>query len=528
MSHLSDASPVIVWPAPGAPAFVSEPAREVEVIVRHRRGMPREDLRRWASSLRLQDAAGESWATSAAIVEQLDLRPSDPRARALADQREQPDCSWARLRLGWSTPVPVMAPRSVRVLSIISAERVERRNAVAIFTADRRLRLAFASDLHIASLWDRVAEIIDRHAPDLAPVALHPSRLLARFVVAMNHLAARGEVDLVVLGGDLVDHIYSLPRGDVERGHRDTNIDQLLDLLAPLQVPFVAIPGNHDYRLFPWRPRVYGLGAIGLGALEHERLLRAAGWWGRWPMVPSDLDALRTEADGHEPPLSHHFERIAPSADFHVDVRGMRLIFVDSGRDLILNWHRVEPHRRGLLLRALRHTWVDPDSEGLSAEQLDRVDGAVRGAQAIALFVHAPLFHPRPSRAPSRLDLDPGDGDRLEDQVAFEKRLFATGQRGGVLFRNPGGLLRSLRGARGPVTVFSGHVHKATCVNVDRRGLHGQVASFAPPSDPSITMPILTTPSLGHYRRVHGEAPGYVLAAFDEGALVGLERKDIL
>ncbi len=59
----------------------------------------------------------------------------------------------------------------------------------------------------------------------------------AQFAAAIAHVNALDpRPDLVLLSGDLVDH-----------GHAD-EYAMLARLLAPLDVPVLAIPGNHDER----------------------------------------------------------------------------------------------------------------------------------------------------------------------------------------------------------------------------------------------------------------------------------------
>lgn len=519
---------MLCWPTPGSPLILNGEAREITLVVEHHEATM-EAVREWARGLRLIDRHGE--AHGLALLE-----------TATGEQATAPP--FAAERRTWPELPPVAAPRSRAILRLHSADnstlpggpskqqlwhlahgdRILRRNCICRMPPGRTVRLAFASDLHIAALWDRVAEAIERHVPHLFPTTLHPSELLRKFVREANELAAAGELDAVVLGGDLVDHVYVHPRREVEQGRRDTNLDALLAMTAPLQVPMFAIPGNHDYRIYPWRPRAYGLGSIGLDKEQTRKVLRAAGWWDWLPLAPSDTDALKTyERD--EDLLVHHRQAIAPTTDFHADLRGLRLVFANTGRDVVLNWNRVERERRSLMIRGLRSSWVDPDSEGLHEPQLHSVERAIDGAPAAVLFTHAPLFHPRHRRREhAPFAIDPGERNGLASRVHFENRLFATGHRGGVIFRNPGEMIRTLTRASQPLAMISGHVHKATAIHLDRRQMTAQLAPFAAPVDGD-SIPLLTAPSLGHRRGARGEKPGYILATFLDGRLSQVERR---
>jgi Icc protein len=82
-----------------------------------------------------------------------------------------------------------------------------------------------------------IAQISDLHIKTpggLAYGRVDTAVALTRCVQALNQLSPRP--DLVVISGDLAD--TPLPE----------EYDHLMRLLAPLEIPFVAIPGNHDDR----------------------------------------------------------------------------------------------------------------------------------------------------------------------------------------------------------------------------------------------------------------------------------------
>jgi len=82
-----------------------------------------------------------------------------------------------------------------------------------------------------------IAQISDLHIKQRGALAygrVDTAQALTRCVAALN--AFRPRPDLVVISGDLAD----TPTPE--------EYDHLKDLLAPLELPFVAIPGNHDSR----------------------------------------------------------------------------------------------------------------------------------------------------------------------------------------------------------------------------------------------------------------------------------------
>jgi 3',5'-cyclic-AMP phosphodiesterase len=94
-------------------------------------------------------------------------------------------------------------------------------NDPALATA-RPLLIAQISDLHI------------KRPGDLAYRRVDTAAALERCVVALNRFTPRP--DLVVISGDLVDTPLA------------AEYDHLKELLAPLEIAFAAVPGNHDSR----------------------------------------------------------------------------------------------------------------------------------------------------------------------------------------------------------------------------------------------------------------------------------------
>jgi len=486
------------------------------IIVEHEGGD--DDLRQWARGLSLREADRRiplQIGSIAAVDHPESHRVVHDYVRARTSS-----ATLFQIEVQIAESIPVKAPRSVTVLDLVHGAQVERQNAVAMLAAGRQVRIAFATDLHVSHAWSIIGDVVTRHAPDLLDQFCHPQSLLARFVAECNELASQGDLDLVVLGGDLVDHVYRDPIGHGSDPIGDSNPRLLLDLLAPLRVPVVAIPGNHDYRVNPWRPRAFGLGSVGIPKQRLASVLKAANCWQPWRLTPSDRHALRTHDDQGSCGLLAHLLLLAPATDIHLDLRGLRLVFFATGRDMVLRWRNLDWQRRILLARALPSTWVDPDSEGPSRAQIQRVSRSLDGAAHAALFFHAPLLSPQPNQpVESRIDhLHPGERIDTASQVAFETRLQRSGLRRGVSFRNTAPLLNALAGVRGGVTTFSGHVHRSSRIDIDRRSLRPRTAAIEAPHD-ATNLTLHIGASLGHVRGPGEEPPGYLLAHFDDGRL---------
>jgi hypothetical protein len=506
----------VVWPAPGFPACCAGDARVVTVIAVHC-GTGSEDLHGWAGGWHVRHR--QTARRIPLVVQQLSTPSGDqplPEVSEFAALPEHRRLRYAVIEMTAADPLGMRDLRSA-VFDLVSPRGIERPRSVAWFADGGELQLAFASDIHVATLWDEVADVIHRYAPDLAPRMAHPGTHLRRFVEDVNDLARRGQVDAVVFGGDLIDHVYTQPRGRAGGGFDDTNLRAFLDGVDRLAVPSFIVPGNHDYRLYPWRPRAYGLRAARVPAARLRALLERAGWWDRWPLRWSDLDALATETAGLGSPLNHHLTHVSPSTNFMAQIGSTRLVFLDSGRDVVPRWRSVHRSRYPLLVRSLPGSWIDPDSEGLSDEQLRFLETSLSGSSGAAVFCHAPLLASatRPiAEVLSRLEAERPDSD-----LAFERQLARCGARCGVLFHNPGPLIRLLKRLRAPLTWFGGHVHRRGGFSMDRQT--GAVRDLAQPHDDidGDCVDFVQTPSLGLHGTRPQDDPGYLLAVLRRGRL---------
>jgi hypothetical protein len=509
-------SPRVVWPAPGFPACCAGDAREVTVVVAHS-GSSGEDLREWAAGWHLQGRHTKR--SIPLVVAQLKTpatAPPPPEVSGFAALPEHRGLHYAELGFAAAAPLGGRGRRAT-VFDLVSPRGVERPRSVAWFADGAELSLAFASDIHVATLWDEVADVIRRYAPDLAPRMAHPGTHLHRFVADVNDLASRGQVDAVVFGGDLIDHVYTQPRGRAGGGFDETNLRAFLAGIDGLAVASFVIPGNHDYRLYPWRPRAYGLRAARVPSARLRALLERAGWWDRWPLRWSDLDALATEVAGLGSPLNHHLTHVSPSTNFTAQIASTRLVFLDSGRDIVPRWRRVDRSRYPLLVRSLPGSWIDPDSEGLSDEQVRFLETSLSGSSAAAVFCHAPLLA-SPTRPVAEV-ISRLDAERIDSDLAFERQLARCGARCGVLFHNPGPLVRLLRRMRAPLTWFGGHVHRRGGFSMEKQS--GAVRDLAQ-SEAGIDsdrVDFVQTPSLGLHGTRPQDDPGYLLAVVRRGRL---------
>jgi hypothetical protein len=517
-------TPKILWPAPGFPAFLESGNQPLDVIVATR---DQESVYNWAGEISLRTRTEDADIP----LFPLSVGPADPKeiaehAAQLCALLEAARFCFVRVRLQPPAILPLSGARAMRLFDLCVKGIVARSRSVAIW--DRpgaTLKIAFAGDLHVAHYWNEIADAMRRYAPELLENAIDPHSLLDVFIDEANALAAGGNLDLVVLGGDLVDHVCRYPRKSKNNGS-SSNVHLLLAMLDRLNVPTLMIPGNHDYRSYPRRPRSSGLESIGLSRRQSNPLLRKSGLWGCGPLSTADLDALRTRDAAGIPALSDYIMHAAPATDFSVSLRGLRLILVSSGCDILARWREVERIRLGMLARAVRTSLDFPDSEGFSETQITKIGNWLRECTGAALFFHAPLLSAgREMRTPHEIGLPAlGSQDLPGRRVWFERQLQRAGLRCGVSFRNPGALIEKLASGGVPVATFSGHVHYASTVEIDRDTMR---ACFIDPNlagSGSSNIILSTAPALCQLSSVKTQSPGYLLAQFKDGTLVSLQR----
>ncbi len=413
------------------------------------------------------------------------------------------------------------------VFDLWAGDRCLRRRSVAFTQIEgQKLRLAFACDFHLADLWNEINEAIKTYSPELSARALNPALQWKRFVNDVNSLWDRSDLDLVVLGGDLVDHVLV---ESAEDASADSNVHRFLDALLEIRAPVFVIPGNHDFRLNSWRPRVYGLGALGLTKSETRELLRLSPLGKGGIASPGDLRSLETHDRQGESALARHLSLLAPSGDYSVDVAGMRLIFASTGCDAVAKWREVARRNPVKFLRSLASSWRIPDSLGFDEQQIVRISELLSGASGAAIFFHAPLLNPPTTTAGSAgfSTATKGSPWEMPPFQGMETKWQRAGLRKGVSFLHASALLEQLIRSGLPVTTFSGHIHRATRLDlaVSERRLYQRPVSST--INEGRTIQLLTAPSVGQTDPGGLSDPGYLLACFDHGRLKGIELRSL-
>ena len=317
------------------------------------------------------------------------------------------------------------------------------RHAVAGLAHDPAdLRVLYLADTHVAEMWDTLETLLEQ--ADTEPIGapgdpsaerlaslwavrtayLNANLVLCDMVERANRMARDGDLDLVIVGGDLVDYRYRRMRKESGAAWEDTNYALFCDLITGdddrspgLNVPMFTCTGNHDYRLHPYRLEVYGLKHCGLHEDQTLSLLdQTIGRGPRWPQR-ADLDCITAPRSKKNHSLVEYFLYINPCEDYVLQIGGTRLVFLDAGRDAFVNSLHINPLRWGNLGQTILFGGNDPDSECLLDHQVDFLEQAVedRDYRTLLLMCHAGVFN-----TPLGFEVDP-------DRFAGEPQPFVAG-----------------------------------------------------------------------------------------------------
>lgn len=435
---------------------------------------------------------------------------------------------------------PRLAGRRSALFDLVHPDLRPGRHAVVWAGHDwERFVLVFVPDLHLAEAWDglaadaaglpdaatrprdgardRLVRLFSRQA--FAASFVDPNRRWRDFVREANARADRGELDLVVLGGDLVE--YRLP----------ANVAYFVDTVTgqgrggePLGVPLLTVPGNHDHRGPAYRLRIYPLDRYGLHDLQRDHFFRAARGEGRARPGPRDLRAVLADGRGGSP-LRDYLLTVDARPDDVVSLGRTGIVLLDSGRDMFRDLVRVSPRRWGNALRALRRVWLSPASAGLDDGQAALLEREAERSDAANLIVvfHAGLAaEPAGEAARSPMPLGPylaaqdGPGTR----VRLEKALARSGFGRGGLFRNPLSLFRAAARKGRNTLGLSGHFHRPVTLRLDK---DSGALSFEPHRDGGIPSDAFARGSFF----VGGPAPALFEPRSGPGAAPGFTRVEI-
>lgn len=409
----------------------------------------------------------------------------------------------------------------------------KKHSAVALRSPSDIFQIALATDIHVATRWDDIEEGLSQFYSDddiseaLTHVSLqemfsrkavrntfiNPNRNLSWFIRAVNELALRGDLDAVVLSGDLIDFKYSQERKYSGTSFEDTEWKLFKDIVLGatkhgprLELPLFTSTGNHDYRLYPYRVRTYGLYHAGLPDEITEPYFQSINQWGKLKYSYSDLDSLRVNT-GVSHSLDYYFREFNPCLDYEVTLGGVEFLILDTGPDAMTDVSHLAEGRVNSFFRSaidISH----PPSNGLDSKQIEFARQwfqQIKHSTAVVI-THAPVIMPS---LEAMLSSVRGKEDILQiPQVEcnnaniknFEQVIHSKELSKGGLFRNQLSLFRFLQEHCGQIALFSGHCHTDSKMLLNKAtGTVSLTRTLTLAESMENQALLFHTPSLAHY-----------------------------
>lgn len=132
-------------------------------------------------------------------------------------------------------------------------------------------RFIHLTDLHVSQRNDEILDEVLMAKSELPRDRLRQQYVnfnenLRAFIHRANALADEGELDFVVITGDLVD--YAFPGWDANRDESENNWKTFVNIVTGggkepsrdnhgINVPIFTSTGNHDWRLYPYDPKIH-------------------------------------------------------------------------------------------------------------------------------------------------------------------------------------------------------------------------------------------------------------------------------
>lgn len=301
-----------------------------------------------------------------------------------------------------------------------------------------------ASDTHIAWRNDHIPRVIAKKMPGHPISYVNPNKNFRKFITYANTLYRKGELDFILLTGDIIDYIWGTysnrywaeewmkkPGPWWMKERPPNNFCFFKDLVIAwarwegevlgdeLEVPLFTVLGNHDYREneYPlvfwiepfwninWEKTKYHESFV---LTEQEAIAFEEAVTKESGIPEYDKDecaSFVSYCEGAEvrkgnergyvyPWPALYTSEINPNADYVIQLGKHRIVCLDSAHDEgvvtgILQWLFKDESEADFLAGA-------PDSAGFSKEQIAFLENQIRGAEGLVIVAfHAPMVNIR-------------------------------------------------------------------------------------------------------------------------------------
>jgi hypothetical protein len=360
------------------------------------------------------------------------------------------------------------------------------------------------SDVHYSQNWDTIAACLKASASALERY-INPNEELRRLVEWIN---VSPNIEVVINNGDSVDYHFTdyLPVaeffGNARDKNRTTNWELFNSVIGRLEKPYLAIPGNHDYRKEAYNYAIWGTDHVNLPTAERKKYKKQIGH--QRFRGPFELASVITNGKTFTPPVT-------PGGYKNRDSRvigGFDCIFLDSGKDAFARPSNVLKCLESLI----RIRMISYDSDGLNKQDLDYVASILsrETAQDVLIFQHAPLINSKTSRFHHayQLSIDSFRRLNLKQHLSYNTIVNGGGQ-----------LLNMLRNSGKNIILVCSHIHNSKYFLIDKKTLAAREVHNREFNreryNPEYIKQVTTLPLGGIYRHVGGLKTGFLRISSD-------------
>lgn len=279
-----------------------------------------------------------------------------------------------------------------------------------------------ATDIHVSRRLDGFRKFFrDRLMHDAVRNFNNFNDNFREFIRYANKLHRKGEIDFIVLTGDLVDYVFE----DGGKHYYNNNFVYFENIIrgltgkpdnvqnVELLVPVFTSLGNHDYRIRPYYPiftvdiqapvsnrTMEQYGAMNI--TKEEAKILTEHHLGIKSMVSSDtaVDMIKPDRENRSGNLNHYFRSINRDSSYVVQLGKHHLIMVDGKWDagtIEGTWDAIK-YFLGFKGEA-EDNFADgsPDSVGFTGTELSMVSRALQSDGLTIVCMHAPAVNPKHS-----------------------------------------------------------------------------------------------------------------------------------
>ncbi len=453
--HFQEHTLVLFRPCLGQPCWVTSDSGEFRIVVVSKTGEP-EDVRQNLDNTLVLSEVGNEETTHQLVVgdptellsyESKEAEPyiSDPDRidipgwHLFSTKIYEPPVWFFEVPLTIEVPPSLPDKRTFRLYNLdrLSPDKgsiVERKHHAVCLTKGTwdEFKFIHVTDLHIAKRNDQIFDMIsaskksDQERKDFRKRYVNFNDHLRSLIKEANELAGKGELDFILMTGDLVDYVKSSLDAKA-KAQKQTNWRLFHDILTgysttegrdeiPLRVPIFTVLGNHDFRF------------------NHYGLSDGGARWKEYGLKEKEFKQF----DGKEPDIKFpkqleaniyavrdYLLNFNPCLDYAVNLGNHRMICLDSGEDafnaysamkLIIGGIKkamMEGWRAALTYYLMRLQEIGealggiigggPESSGLFAQQIDWANRALDGTDSGLTFI---AMHSPPVNKPPKINIE--------------------------------------------------------------------------------------------------------------------------